>query len=470
MDVSHQAEAPAAPPPQPAVDRLSDTLGGLLERNGEALAGRVHLVGLDLIKQKLGPKWDSYKKHVYTMAENIVSRHVKMTDTFERYGDDQYLLIFADLSPQDSQLKLFKIAKEIYKHFLGDADLEELKVQTSLSHVDGSVNMEEINLQDILAGLAGCATSDMDLSQVKSSKNYEMQAVRGAGGAIDFEPIEAKPPATADPESVAPAAKDAGDRRARLANRFANFKATSMDYMFEPVWDLKQQVISTYKVLPVSTLENGTIVKGYDILRPEYGGGETNNLDLDQLENGLDVFAECFANNFRFFCVMPVHFDTLSSLSTRTEYCSICEVIPPPLRQHIIFEIVGTPSGVPFGRLSEITQPLKQYSHFLFLRADENFKSFTNYHEVGIQAVSIGYHFAQESLTQRIAVIKKFILQAKLAHLNTYVMNADDLQTVVAADKCGINLLSGGTIEELTPFPEASHRFTRKDYMAQVSQ
>ena len=452
------------------MEMLANALAAMLERNGEALAGRVHLVGLAEVKAKMGKKWPGCRKHVYTIVENIISRHAGSGDTFERYGEEQYLLIFANREMEDSQGKLVTISKEIYKHFLGDDELEQIKVTTALAHVDGTVQMESVTLARIIESLAQvAATHEVSPDGVTVQPDQEVQATLSEHGVLELESVPAPTAELPTPLVSVFEDQDMESRRQRMQSRFANFKATNLEFLFQPVWDLRHQMISTYRVVSVCTLENGARMMGYDIDLPDYGRGNTARLDLDQLEHGMDIFGECYTNNFRFFCIFPVHFNTLATLTSRTDFCSICEIIPAPLRSHVIFEIIGSPVGVPVGRLSEVSQSIRPYCHFLFCRVQPGFKSFGSFHEIGIQAVSMEFQFQSEPVARRIETIQRFVNAAKIAGLSTYVLGADDLQTTVAADKAGASLLSGGAIEGMTAFPEASHRFTRKDFMEQIS-
>lgn len=422
-------------------NKLVSALNDLLKQNGRALTGRVHMLGLSAIRDRMGSKWESYKDHVYSHTESIISRHIRFNDVFERYGDDEYMLVFSDASEEISKAKLLKISKEIRQHFLGDEDLSEIRVTTALTDVEGNVVMEDIDLSAIARELA--------------QKAHQV----GSEGPPETPEAEAKK------EPSLELGKDKEEKRKKLQNRFSNFRPHDLKFYFRPLWDIPNQVISTYQCVPLAELSRQVTVEGYEMLSEEYGGGEISALDLETLEYALDIFGECMENNFKLFMVIPVHFETLSTSSTRKEYIEVIRILPPALRPFLMFEICGLPQGVPHGRLAEMSQAIRPYCRYLMVRIDRLKKwNFANYSEVGIKVATLDKDFQGMGIKARTDVIDRFAKTARGAGLNSCILRVEDMQTAVLADKSKVTFLSGGAVGTMGLMPEAIRRFTRKDF------
>lgn len=460
---------------------LMGVLNEMLEQNGKALAGRVHLIGLNEIKAKLGPKWDKSKFQVYTITENIISRHLTSADVFERHADAEYFIVFSEMSEKLSQAKLIRISKELHEHFLGSDDLNDIRVTTALSQVDGSVMMQQVDLQELAEEItkqgtpveipAGCAPNLEDADEGQSeSQEDNVQQLRGHNANEDAKskssPAEGddKPKSGGLFGSEEERARSNRERLEKLQQRFAGFGEKKLRYGFSPVWDMANQVISTYQVMPIVDLGAGLSVKGYDEVVSESGTKNVSGLDLDILEYGLDVFGECIQNNFKLFLSFPVHFETVSTLSHFKEYVELLSVLPASLRQFLYFEIHGLPSGVPFGRLSDICSLLKPHSRGLMVQVDYSDLNFKNFSEAGIGVVVLHHDIHSKPFKTKSDIIGRFAAAAKRAGVTPWLSKVEDMQSAVVADKASVNCLCGPAIGDVEEVPSAIRRFTRKDF------
>lgn len=448
--------APRQAKPRRTEDRsLMSVLNDMLKQNGQALAGRVHLVGLSEIKTRLGNRWDAHKNQVYTITENIISRHVTASDVYERHGDSEYLLVFSEMNEELSQAKLLKISKELHEHFLGSENLNDIRVTTAITHVDGSVHMEQVNLEEIAGKLAAKAESADQFAAYYQHKTK----LRGEEDATNVEALRGH---NANQDEK----KDRSnlERQARLQQRFAGFGEKHLHYGFSPVWDMGNQVISTYQVLPIVDLGAGLSVKGYDEVVAESGEKQIHGLDLDVLEYGLDIFGECIQNNFKLFLAFPVHFETLTSLSHCKEYIDLINILPSALRQFLYFEIHGLPAGVPFGRLSDICTILRPHCRSIMVQVDYGDFNFKNFSEAGINVVILHHEMRSKPFKVKSEIVTRFASAAKRSGLTPWLSHVEDMQTAVVADKTGVGCICGGAVGGVEEVPAAIRRFTRKDF------
>lgn len=462
---------------------LLGVLNEMLEQNGKALAGRVHLIGLNEIKLKLGPRWDKSKSQVYTITENIISRHLTSADVYERHADAEYFIVFSEMSEKLSKAKLIRIAKELHEHFLGSDDLNDIRVTTALAEMDGSVTMKQVDLQELAnqitenaspvevpagdevaidTGANDDAEADTDkITQLRGHNANEDDVGQGAEQEPETAEINKGGGLGA---SVEAKGRSNRERLEKLQQRFAGFGEKRLHYGFAPVWDMNNQVISTYQVMPIVDLGAGLTVRGYDEVVAESGTKQVSNLDLDVLEYGLDVFGECIQNNFKLFLSFPVHFETVSTLSHCKEYIELLTVLPAPLRQFLYFEIHGLPQGVPFGRLSDICSLLKPHCRGMMVQVGNSDFNFRNFSEAGIGIVILHQDLSGKPFKTKSDLIGRFASMARRSGMTPWLSKVEDMQCAVVADKASVHCLSGDAIGTVEEVPSAIRRFTRKDF------
>jgi PAS domain S-box-containing protein len=96
----------------------------VLQRHGSPaaiVAGKVQLVGLEDVRDKLGDRWREVSTSVLTLAEHILRRYLGPDDACHRTADDGFLVCFADLSEAEAQSKAQAVAEEIRATLIGVA-------------------------------------------------------------------------------------------------------------------------------------------------------------------------------------------------------------------------------------------------------------------------------------------------------------------------------------------------------------
>lgn len=81
---------PAAPAPSSAPADCASPgdfaaeLARLLEGNPKATAGRIHLIGLEPIRARLGDRWPRLQDGIHLLATKVISQHLAPDDVFCR--------------------------------------------------------------------------------------------------------------------------------------------------------------------------------------------------------------------------------------------------------------------------------------------------------------------------------------------------------------------------------------------------
>lgn len=101
-------------------------------------AGRFGLIGLQDLRETLGPRWPALRERVSVLAEAVISRHLQPGDVFELQEDGAYVVLFARLNKAEADFKCRVIGKEITQKLLGSdsvrlADVSSVAVEVSRS-------------------------------------------------------------------------------------------------------------------------------------------------------------------------------------------------------------------------------------------------------------------------------------------------------------------------------------------------
>ncbi len=157
----------------------------LIEENDFLVNGKVSLVNLGRIKEKLGNKWPKYSDFVHEFAEKVIERRITSQDLFYRVGEDVYVFVFARLSEEEAIIKCSLIAKEIGEQIFGDAwSSDEFGASIAVTKTDGSIVLEKKSLKD-------CIADSLRVANTINPKNV-LDAVAPETANKAFEDIAAK--------------------------------------------------------------------------------------------------------------------------------------------------------------------------------------------------------------------------------------------------------------------------------------
>lgn len=135
-----------------SLSEIDQEILALIAENDFLVNGKVSLVNLGRIKEKLGAKWPKYSEFVHEFAEKVIERRITSQDLFYRVGEDVYVFVFARLSEEEAIIKCSLIAKEIGEQIFGDAwSSDEYGASIAVTKTDGSVVFEEKSIKDSIA-------------------------------------------------------------------------------------------------------------------------------------------------------------------------------------------------------------------------------------------------------------------------------------------------------------------------------
>jgi len=422
------------------VDVFVERLNRALWNRRSILSGNIHLVGLQRIKDRLASEWDRVAERAQDVAQKVIQRHSKPDDIFTRYDELSFLIIFADMTPEQAQLKCIEIGEEIGKRLLGENFVAEAaEVKTGVFETDGSLIFSVVNKPDLMKRLL----SDED----SSNEAAEGSTSGEAPGSADALPDQ--------PEVTF----EKLDRSQALA---------SMRVMYRPMWNTRHKAIANY--FAAASASNVFGEQLWDtLLRREFGDIlSPAEFDVYVARSALRDMARTVAQGQRVLLCWPVHFETIAARVGRHAYIEICREIPESVRQMLIFELDGIPEGTPQSRLIELSSVLKPFCRAQILRTPWHFRQFGNIAGAGITAVGFDVSSAPRSDGERIRILEEFATAAAKSGLRIYVHGIASRPQALAALTAGYEWIDGEAVTEPTAKPGPMLRFNISDLYRNV--
>lgn len=392
---------------------LESRLKALISQPQLLAAGRVFMINLDVVRDRLGAEWPALRERVHSAAERIIGRHLANSDVFFRSSDDEYILVFAVGDKVAAKLVCGKIAEEIHRLFLGDTNLLDVRIGAAVGIFEGKVVFKDATIAEILR--------HMD----EASPRSVMEAI-----------------ATED--------------RALYSHQ------DLIKHLYRPIWDVRRQAISTYMCVPVREYPDGSSIEGVSALDGFSDPQSIAAIDMKALISSVDLLDELFRNKFRMMLSIPVCFETVASRFHREEYLEICRTIPDRLRRFVAFELLRFPAGVPIGRMTELVNEMKPFGSWTFLRTDLQAKV-AGFAGSGLTGVTVQLPSDRAEEAHSMTALDSIVASAERARMIICVLGVSRTSQAVAARGAGAAFIAGDLIGQADNFPQHMLRFTWQD-------
>jgi len=423
------ASAAAAGNVEPVLNDLTERLNKMLWNRRAILSGNIHLLGLSRIKEHVGSDWPRIAERAQDIAHKAIQRVCTPDDVFTRYDELSYLVIFANLTKDQAQLRCVEIAEDIARRLLGDNFVDEAaEVSTGVFETDGSLIFNAISKQDLIKKLTG---------QLSSRASVQ----KGSGGS---EEEETEP--SFDQFQM--------DKTKALA---------SLRVLYQPMCNLRHQVVANYFAVATATNVFGATIWDTAV-RAEFAAVlSSTEFDVFVARNVMRDLGGHMAKGIRILMGWPVHFDTLATRANREAYFEVCREIPETIRQLLVLELDGLPEGVPNSRLLELTTVMKSFCRTIIVRVPADFRRFEVFQGCNLGAVGFSLSGVSATDAQRISLMNKFVEAASRAHLKAYVHGLSSRAQVLAAVTAGFEWIDGVAVEKPVQAPGQMHRFSVED-------
>ncbi len=359
------------------------------------LAGAVQLIGLQKLKQQLGPAWDDVARQAYDIAEGVIKENLAAADIYERYDDETYIVCFADLDRSHSERKARRIVDNIRAALLNAAsEVRHIDVSHSVAELPSEelTFAEEESLIDALAG---------SLRQIRTEVEEAQQAWR------------------------------------RILLRDANI-------VYSPIWNPRNRTVLLCRCLLDDLTGKATLRRIETLSLPEDLRSTLADLDCVILDRAVRAVHQLVQRDEKMIAVVPVNFHTLNEKSSRDSYLRLCKDMPSSYSQFIMLEVHGMTTGVPPGRMVELCQYVRPYCKGIIIEAPSSKWDVTELNAANVFAISVQLdQDADAELRQR---LEKLVNSVQARGFHSMAHAADTMGLARMAVRTGVEYISGKAV------------------------
>ena len=282
------------------------------------VAGKIRLIGLDEVKEALGPRWATVAARAMSSAEHVIRRRCGSHDTWSRTADGGFLICFATATEDEAAFRASAMAREIRTRLIGEGETEAM---ATVSAIAAAVDVPQVpgRSADMLATVIGERLNSR-LAQIEAHARDTLRlAVHSMS--CRLEPVR--------------------DRRTH--GTVAHFARLPLEQ--------EQRILAAYSTLPMN---------------------ERQNFDFDRLVLGVaanQVISE-IAKGGGMLVLVNVDFEVFLDRHRTERYVAACHALDNRLRQRLILVLSGLPKGVPKSRVLDCVMRLRPFCHGIGFQSD----------------------------------------------------------------------------------------------------
>ncbi len=366
------------------------------ERPEPLIAGRLQIIALARVKQRLGRDWPRLATRVHRLTRQLLDRRLAEADVYVRAAGDRYIVLFAKLTSVEATFKAQAIARELSALLIGELPpVDEAPVQVTVHEIDPG----ELSTRPTL----GTLVARMDAESGASG----MHARGGPGGP-----------------------------------RPAPRGALPFDYL--PIWSRRGRAIVGYLGGCRQDAE------GHDQERYE--------VDCLALRSVLAALSRMEGHGHAAVVIAPVHWDTLVQLQRRPDYLDLCRQMPPQLNRRLGFAASDVAAGAWRDQIRDRLQPLKPFARFFLLRLPPEPAPIRDLAEIGLDALAFDNPQAGGLDAQQRERLESMVRDAARHKLATCALGIGDRSAALALLAAGVDFLGGDAVAPRVRAPGPAYR------------
>jgi hypothetical protein len=318
--------------------------------------GKVCLMSLDAVRERLGPRWPARRDRVYDHAQQTLRRQLGPHGFFLRISETDILVAQPNVGRIAGQAYCLNCLRDVLTYFLGEALIADIMVHEVTSIEDGHV-----------------AARTLDATAVEA----EAQSL----------PPPAAPAPAASAAATAPVSSLTSQDRWTpfVAHDGTRLRASCQ---LEPVFQLKtygrigyrmrRRVLSLPSERPLTRDEQRKLTSG-----------DVERIDFATLARGLNRLEQEGAAGRQPSLILPVSFTTLSSKRGRATLAEFFRAAQETVQNGLICEVCDI-EGVPPSTMLAVTSLMRPYCLFIVGRlATPPTNGLAALQDAGLQGVSI---------------------------------------------------------------------------------
>ena len=365
--------------------------------------GRVHLISLQYIKEQLGFAWFRKREEIQKKLSIRLKQKISDEDVFFMRSETEYLIIFSNTIESEALQLCGDILKQLSSEYLSQCYDCNVITRTATGKRHG-----KLLFQDVAYSSNKITVPDI----IEEEKTPQLEAFTS--------PIKPK-------------------------------KNRPFELIYKPIWDKKNNIVSTYMISIRSSkkangIEKNTSPIGYRSLSNPFCLASMIELDKYMLDEIIEMMQEFFKNKFRAIFSIPLHYKTLFNLTRLHNFLFHCQSIPIPLRKYISFSLIGFPEGFPEARMHLITTSLQKFCRNVTVVSEKIPNDIAYYKNCGVTGICL---FIPEKIksTEGYAIkIQKLAQKCAKENIKLSLDGVDKFEELGSIKETELNYISGNLI------------------------
>ena len=425
-------------------------------------AGNLQMIGLQDIRDALGDAWPQRRETIHRIVDGVIRHRIHPGDVHYRLENDEYLVLFIQLTHAQARAKADAIATEAQKLLLGELPGCAIHVTSSVAEVDHDFVTSKVNsLEDLVQHV-----------KTAGQPAAEGPTARDPGEVLLFgdEPVSDDQDCAATPAAppMMGAGPDLTDLDQSLDCLFQ--KKTSAAFLkecqaaFYPNFSTRRRSFSFYTV-HVTHMPTGRAADASDPMLEDPGELEFL-LDRYRLTTALLGLHRMVTGGHRGFISIPVSFQTLAVARTRNIYLGRFKDLPAGLFRNLCIVITNIPDGTPASRIADAINYIQRYCFTRILHIAPDVRLVDLYAGTGCQGFAATLPAQHTDPNQRLQLLGAFAKRVAWHKMESILWDISHPSDIDLGTAAGFNFLCGDAVAPLLATP--GHRQAlRADHIPQ---
>lgn len=420
-DVRGVSATPSQTPP-PSFD--DHRLAELIEKQGtgsqSVMAGSFELVGLDEIKEALGPKWAALAARASELAEQGIKRRISDSDVLQVLSDTEFSICFARLSREAAVERARQISREIKQEIFAE-----------LPEFSSSVTVKQYVAEIELKNLAG-DTGSLPDRLVLTLRRMRLEADRAI---LNY-------------------------RRLLLKD---------FQLLFAPLWDPQRAIVDLNRCVLDLSLGCTTLSQFQAIADPDQMVDTLADMDCLALTRALEVLHRYGKASNVAAILVPVGYQTLARSTTRREYFKLLSSVPEVYSPFVKLEVTNVPYRPDVDQLNDLLFAVSAIRPSLTLQVNGNAEYLSALDPTPLWGLSCNLSTGQVRDPSHRSFAPAFMEFATSNGLRTMAHGANTIGLALAAVNSGFDYVSGTAIHLSQDTPRAPSRLHPLTFPKRIS-
>lgn len=402
---------------------MTAELHSLLTNRASVSAGKIAVLDMEGIKNRLGPKWDRLSGLVQAFFEAAIKRSMKPGDVFFEVSGLAYVIVYRDLSLAEAQLKCAALAQEVCAHLFGEEGLD-MAVRSVVGQVDRQMLLNYKSLESAIDDSLERYGGEKIVSLADLHKGAEIPTTQ-SGIEISF---------------------------SRQRHTPLRCSIEQLSFAYRPIWDCTTNVILTYLCQPIPPGSLGRALgtsAGFCMV----SSGDEHRALFDQavLLHCAQYLETLRRSGARLLLAVPLHFTTLARSRAWAQFNDAYRSIPQEILRDMVF-VVTELEGVPNIRLVQ-ELPKLIGARYLFCVIERDGATAVRGAGVGIHALGFDLPKTPPDETEMLGHIKSLAADARQNGYESFALGVGSTSRALNAMAAGVRYLEGSAIHPMVSDP-----------------